>query len=354
MPLAELALENIRCVQRAELALAPGINLIHGPNASGKTSILEGIYLLGRGRSFRTRNTERLIRHGEASLQAIGRTVGAVSQPLRVAVARNVPISAEVAGVAVRSLAQLAQAFAVQVIEPGIHRLVEEGSPRRRRWLDWAVFHVEPTFIDSWQRYTRVLKQRNAALRAAGPAAVVQAWDSELLRHGNDVTAARERLLALLGPYWESTLTSLADLSADLRYKPGWNQEASFEEALAASFARDRAHGVSHVGPHRADVHIRMDGRSAREVASRGQQKLLGTAMVLAQLKLLRERTDLVSTLLLDDPAAELDTRRLARFVSEVKSLNCQLVLASLEASLDPFGPADRVFHVEQGRVKAT
>jgi DNA replication and repair protein RecF len=354
MPLAELALENIRCIQRAELTLAPGVNRIQGPNASGKTSLLEGIYLLGRGRSFRTRNTERLIRHEAASLQVIGRTEGPVSQPIRLRLARNAPLAADVAGVAVRSLAQLAQAFPVQIIEPGIHRLVEEGSPRRRRWLDWAVFHVEPTFIDSWQRYTRVLKQRNAALRASALAEVAHAWDSELLRHGNDVTAARERVLAMLAPHWDRTVAWLADVPADLRYRPGWQVESSFAEALAASFARDRAHGVSHVGPHRADVQIRIEGRSAREVASRGQQKLLGVAMVLAQLKLLRQRTDLVSTLLLDDPAAELDTDRLARFVGEVKDLHCQLVLTSLQAPLEAFGRADRVFHVEQGRVKAT
>src|SRR5450755_2547410 len=222
MPLAELALENIRCIQRAELPLAPGTNLIRGANASGKTSILEGIYLLGRGRSFRTRNTERLIRHDETSLYVIGRTEGALSQTVRVTVARHTPVTAEVAGSAVKSLAELAQAFPVQVIEPGIHRLLEEGSPRRRRWLDWAVFHVEPAFVGSWQRYPRVLKQRNAALRA-GPAEVARAWDSELVRHGEAVTAARTALLALLTPYWQETVGLLSDLAADLRYTPGWN-----------------------------------------------------------------------------------------------------------------------------------
>src|ERR1700691_264343 len=123
MPLAELALENLRCIQRAELVLAPGINLIRGPNASGKTSLLEGIYLLGRGRSFRTRNSERLIRHGEDTLNAVGRTLGALSQRLRIEVARNETTRAEIAGVAVGSLAELAQAFPVQIIEPGVHRL---------------------------------------------------------------------------------------------------------------------------------------------------------------------------------------------------------------------------------------
>jgi DNA replication and repair protein RecF len=353
MPLALLALENIRCVERAELSLDAQTNLIRGPNASGKTSILEGIYLLGRGRSFRTRNTQRLIRHDTAMAQAIGRTDGALPQAIRVAVTRTAPLCGQLAGTAISSLAELAQAFPVQVIEPGIHRLVEEGSPRRRRWLDWAVFHVEHGFVGSWQRYTRVLKQRNAALRA-GPAEVARAWDSELVRHGEAVTAARTALLALLTPYWQETVGPLSGLAADLRYTPGWSQESSFSTALDASFARDRLRGISHVGPHRADVQIRIDGRPAREVASRGQQKLLAIAMVLAQLKMLRDRTDLVSTLLLDDPAAELDADRLARFVREVKSLRCQLVLTSLEPDQEPFGPADRVFHVEQGRVKRT
>src|SRR6202451_2765480 len=116
MPLAELALENLRCIQRAELAPAPGINLIFGPNASGKTSLLEGIYLLGRGRSFRTRNSDRLIRHEAGVLQAMGRAAGALSQRIRVQVARDQPTVADIAGVAVGSLAQLAQVFPVQVI----------------------------------------------------------------------------------------------------------------------------------------------------------------------------------------------------------------------------------------------
>src|ERR1700691_2870848 len=115
MPLAELALENLRCIQRAELALAPGTNLILGPNASGKTSLLEGIYLLGRGRSFRTQNSERLIRHEERALQAAGLTSGALGQRIRVRVIRDQPTAAEIAGVSVASLAQLAQVFPVQI-----------------------------------------------------------------------------------------------------------------------------------------------------------------------------------------------------------------------------------------------
>jgi DNA replication and repair protein RecF len=352
MPLAELALENLRCIERAELALASGTNLIHGPNASGKTSLLEGIYLLGRGRSFRTRNSERLIRHEAQILRALGRTSAPLSQSIRVEIRSREPTTAEVAGQPIRSLAQLAQVFPVQAIEPGIHKLIEEGSPRRRRWLDWAVFHVEPQFVDSWQRYARVVRQRNAALRSVPDTA--RAWDAELIRHGDAITASRTRLFATLKPYWEETVHELAGLSAELRYTPGWNQDATLADALSAAWVRDSKLGLSHVGPHRADVQVRIGGRAAREILSRGQQKLVAAAMVLAQLQMLREKTDLTPTLLLDDPAAELDTDRLKHFVDQVRALECQLVVTSLNGARALFGPPDRVFHVELGKVKLT
>src|SRR6202008_1704427 len=90
--------------------------------------------------------------------------------------------TARVGGRSAASLAELSQVFAVQVIEPGIHRLIEEAGPRRRRWIDWAVFHVEPQFVETWVRYVRALRQRNAALKiTAGDA---DAWDPELARLG--------------------------------------------------------------------------------------------------------------------------------------------------------------------------
>ena len=134
-------------------------------------------------------------------------------------------------------------------------------------------------------------------------------------------------------------------------YSRGWSQEVPLPQALTDSRARDESKGQTHSGPHRADVLVRMAGRPAREVLSRGQQKLVAIAMTLAQIQLLQERTSLAPTLLLDDPAAELDGPHLLRFIEEVGRLNCQLVLTSLQPHLDLFGKPERVFHVEQGGV---
>ncbi len=349
MSLQTLKVEDVRCLHRAELELHPRHNLIWGPNGSGKTSLLEALYLLGRGRSFRTRNSERLIAHGERQLTVFGGTPGPVPQSLGIQVLKSGPTVARINGQNAASLTELAQVFPVQVIDPGVHKLLEEGGFRRRRWLDWSVFHVEPSFADSWLRYSKAVKQRNAALRHQPEHA--GAWDAEVIRLGQILTEARLSLMQQLGPIWEPTVQSLSGLNVEMNYSRGWAQEVTLEQALRDSRTRDQARGLTHSGPHRADVVVRLAGRPAREVLSRGQQKLVAIAMILAQLKLLGRFTSVTPTLLLDDPAAELDESRLAGFIDEVNRLHCQLVLTSLQAHSDPFGAPGRVFHVEQGRV---
>ncbi len=364
MSLLHLRVDNVRCVEQAELELHPGQNLIWGSNGSGKTSLLEAIFLLGRGRSFRTRNSERLVRHGQESLVVFGRVgnrpegaalAGAAVElgldvPLGVQVSRAEGTTARIRAAPAKSLTELTQVFPVQVIDPGIHKLVEEGGFRRRRWLDWGVFHVEQQFGDWWLRYTRAVKQRNAALRAHPSEAGV--WDGEVARLGELIAEARRRLLDELMPYWRASVVALSGLEPELHYFKGWTQDLSLREALAASRSRDEAKGLTHVGPHRADVLIRLNGRLARDVFSRGQQKLVAVAMTLAQLNLLREATHTTPTLLLDDPAAELDGSHLSRLIEQVIHLRSQLVLTSLHAESRLFGTPDLVFHVEQGRVQ--
>lgn len=336
-------------MQHAELALDPQRNLIWGSNGSGKTSLLEAIFLLGRGRSFRTRNSERLIRHAQPRLTVFGRTDGTLPQAIGVQVAKSGGTTARINSATAGSLTELSEAFPVQVIDPGVHKLVEEGGFRRRRWMDWAVFHVEHGFADLWVRYTRAVKQRNAALKSQPAQAAV--WDPEVARLGELIAEARHRMLDQMQPAWRQAVAALSGLDVDLHYSRGWSQEVSLAQALQDSRARDLARGLTHSGPHRADVLVRLGGRAAREVLSRGQQKLVAIAMTLAQIQLLREKTAITPTLLLDDPAAELDEAHLQKFIEEVSRLKCQLVVTSLQPESDLFGRPEKVFHVEQGRV---
>jgi DNA replication and repair protein RecF len=356
MTLSELTVRDFRCIELAELSLHPGRNLIWGGNGSGKTSLLEGIFLLGRGRSFRTRNSERLVRHGRERLVVFGRTessgaeAGGLVHAVGVEVNRKEGTRARIDAAAVGSLADLSRAFPVQVIDPEIHKLIEEGGRRRRRWLDWAVFHVEPQFADWWARFTRAVRQRNAALRERRGGAA-RPWDVEVAGLGERISEARRQVVEQMQPYWREVVAGLDCPTGELQYFRGWGAQHTLAEALEASRGRDEMRGLTHAGPHRADVLIRVDGRLAREVLSRGQQKLMAVALTLAQLRLLKEAFGTTPTLLLDDPAAELDAEHLGHFVDQIAPLGCQLMITSLHPETLPFGTPDRVFHVEQGRV---
>lgn len=348
MSLATLRIRDLRCLAEAELSFGPHLNLIHGSNGSGKTSILEAAFLVGRGRSFRSRHTETLIRRGSEALQVFAQTV---DPPHRIGFEyrREQSYSARVDGSDVGGLAELPRALFVEAIDPEVHRLVEGAPGERRRWLDWGVFHVEPQFLDSWQRFSRALRQRNAALKSGEDP---RPWEGELASQGEAVARARGLWFDQLKPLLTDAIQRLAQLEVELSYYRGWSAERSLSEALEQSLDRDSERGSTLSGPQRADVLLRVAGKAAKESLSRGQQKLVAAAMVLALLRRLKEEGAPTATLLLDDPAAELDAARLGDLVAMVQSLECQLIITTLEANRAPFGRPERMFHVEQGRVR--
>ncbi len=353
MPLTWIRVEQFRCLERVELDLDPQLNFFVGPNASGKTSLLEAFYFLGRGRSFRTRRLDPLIRHGQKALTVVGRVTAAGRETTLGVRAGRDGTEIHVGGRPAQTAADLAEHFPPQVIEPEIHKLLEEGPGRRRRFLDWGVFHVEPSFLIGWQRYYRALKQRNAALKQQLPDAAVSAWDAELCETGEALAAQRRAYLGLLGEPVRRMGQRLLGLDTDLAYHPGWPEGRSLLETLTRDRDRDRRYKATQQGPHRADVTVRVAGHAAKDRVSRGQQKLLAAGLTLAQLEIQERDRPGRSALLLDDPAAELDRESLERLLDCVRELNTQLLVTSLSTGIPGLPPGGRTFHVEQGRVES-
>lgn len=351
MGLGRLQVTDFRCLQSAELHLDPHFTLIGGPNASGKTSLLEAIYVLGRGRSFRTRRLEHLIRQGSERFVVFGEVDTATRRvAMGVEGSRN-GVRAQIDGDRPSSLAELALFLPVQIIDPEVHHLIEEGPSRRRRFLDWGVFHVEQSFVGHWQRYQQVLKQRNAALKARQPKAVVSVWDSDLVRSGDLLTAARTRYVASLGTPAAVIGQNLLAMELSLSYRNGWAKDLTLAEALEQSWNHDQELGATQVGPHRAELAIRLDGAAVRDRISRGQQKLLAAALLIAQLKLFPEDSPVQPSLLLDDPAAELDDQRLANLIRQVSSQSVQLIVTTLHGEFPAFGVPGQRLTMSDGRV---
>ncbi|MEX2496383.1 MAG: DNA replication/repair protein RecF [Woeseia sp.] len=346
MALRFFSCTDFRCVSSVNLEPDARYNLIYGSNASGKTSLLEAIACLGRGKSFRGAPTDRLVRHGASEFLLFGRVEEAGrAQTIGV---RNGRCGLEISIDGDRSggTAALAMTLPLQVVDPEVHNLVAGGPEHRRRYLDWIAFHVEPDYLRVWRRFRRVLRQRNAALRSG---ADLRGWDPEFTEGALAVHEARQRALEQTLGALERTGRRLLGSRVGFEYTHGWNAGLSFPEALAAGLERDQQTGTTQSGPQRADLRLVYDERQARKLVSRGQQKLLACAMILAATEVAQEKLGRSMLLLLDDPAAELDEHSLERLMQDVAALQNQVIATSLEPEPRLFPEAPARFHVERG-----
>ncbi len=347
MTLRRFHCTDFRCLSAVELEISPRYNLIHGANASGKTSLLEAIAYLGRGRSFRGAPLDRLIRHGATEFVLFGRLeTGTRGVALGV---RNSRAGLEISvdGDRTASAADLAQRMPLQIVDPEVHNLVAGGPELRRRYLDWIAFHVEHGYLSLWRRFCRALRQRNAALRE-DPAAL-RSWDLEFVDLALQVHAARLRTLEITRPVLTQTGLKLLGGPVGFEYQPGWTPEKSLAEALAGGRERDFQQGSTRAGPHHADLKISHDEREARKRVSRGQQKLLACTLILAATEVVQAHLQQPLLLLLDDPAAELDGESLERLMGAVAALDSQVLATALQQDPSLFPEPPATFHVEQG-----
>lgn len=350
MPIQDFAARDFRCLAGIEFTADPRYNLVYGANASGKTSVLEALAYLGRGKSFRGAPTGKLIRHGEKEFILFGRAAdGGREASIGV---RNSADGLEIrVDGAAGGAASLARALPLQIIDPDVHELVAGSPDGRRRYLDWVAFHVEPRFLDSWRRFRRTLRQRNAALRGNASTAVIDGWNAEFVELAAGIDAGRRQAAEAVGAGLGKIGADLVGSEVRIEYRAGWNEDRPLGATLEAGLDRDRQLGSTQAGPHRADLALIYDQRQARKLVSRGQQKLLACALVLAATGTAQAALERPLLLLLDDPAAELDGDALERLMRHVVGLGCQVVATSLEAATPLFPDSPALFHVERGQL---
>ena len=362
--LSSLQISHVRNLDAVRLEHLRRVNIFFGRNGSGKTSVLESIHLLGLARSFRGSSIKSLISHGQSACTVFGRLSssdgpGLVSLGVRRSTAGEAQI--KVAGRIVRTVAELAEELPILVINADSFDLLTGSPVARRQFLDWGVFHVEHQFFYQWQRYQRCIKQRNKLLRHGkiSPRELA-VWTRDLAASGSAVTEFRRAYFNLLEPRFQAIMCQLSPAleGLELRFRQGWDQRLSYEEALEGSAASDIEQGYTHIGPQRADIKVMINGHPAADTLSRGQQKLVVCSLKLAQGQLMVEMGRRQCAYLVDDLPSELDRQHSMHVCSLLASMDAQVFITCVHredvmAAWPDAGRDDMaVFHVEQGQVK--
>lgn len=354
MRVKTLNISNLRNIVSAQIEPDPCLNCFIGENGAGKTSILEALVVLSKGRSFRTGQISSLIGPETSNFQVVGNIETQTGTDHLLGMERGADYwTARHNQEDVNQLSELTQLVPHVLLEPNSHTLVSGPPDGRRRYLDWGVFHVEHGFLLIWRRYSRVLKQRNAALKQSNPS-VVESLDPQLISLGEELHRLREHYAQILTeklteilPAFSKTLEGIA-----LRYRKGWAGD-SLAESIEASSQRDADRGSTGPGPHKADLYLSLNGVPAKERLSRGEQKAMTAALIMAQAQMICESGE-KPLLLLDDVASELDEVHLVRVLSAAMHLDVQIWLTGtrLVPAIMACGGSSAVFHVKHGRVE--
>ena len=397
-----LQVSHLRNLTQVNLQPA-ACNVIIGANGSGKTSLLEAIFLLSRGKSFRHHQPKRYIQHHQDSATVHAKLND--SRTLAIQKQADATTVLRLNQTTVYNQSILTEQLPTLLIDPSTMDMLEQGSASRRQLLDWLVFHMKQGFHPQWVAYQRLLKQRNSLLKQRRHLTHVQlselrAWDKGLASHAALIHHYREAIFEAWQPYFSESISQLLPAYAEqlsLSYNAGYDTSVAFDIQLNERLEQDLQLGYTRIGNHRADIHVhwRSTGSTqttneninaslsvdsttklpvlkeqAANILSRGEKKLLITALRLSQLPLLlnvKSNSDLsrndaklnaTPVVLLDDITAELDERAIEILLATLAQLPCQVFMSSLTDSILPmineYWSEPKVFHMKQGEISLT
>lgn len=352
-----LRLMGVRNLHDGKINPNRRLNIITGINGSGKTSLLEAIYILSMGRSFRCSDLQPVITHQKKSF-ICSAEVRRSDQSLSLGIEKKInhPLRLQVGGKDGFNLSQYIGNLVTQLITPDSFNLLTDGPDIRRKFIDLGVFHVKHAFIKHGIRYKKLLKQRNAALKQQASDMVIRAVDEGLIEAGEAITSTRKAYLEGFMPIFNDVLTKfLPEANVYGHYMQGWPENfVNFGDALRASLSQDRRYRMTMVGPHRADLKFSISGYPAQQVLSRGQQKLFVSALIMSQSMYLSREKQTNSVFLIDDLSSELDKNNVSLLLNWLIDLGNQIFITSVDEliwqDLCKNVPYE-VFHVEHGAI---
>lgn len=336
--IAQLRIHHVRNLGEGQKLDLGARNVFVGANGSGKTSVLEAVYLLSRGKSFRHHEPKRYIGHGQDAATVWAKLANGTRLALRKD--KNANADLRLNDKTARKQSDLAKALPALLVDPSGVAALENGSDGRRSLLDWLCFHSDEAFFGAWLDYQRLLKQRNSLLKnpnARRYAAQIFAWDRALSEKADALHRCRERIFAQWIVHFEQAARRLLPAYANafcLSYHSGFGG-GDLASALRQRLDRDIELGYTRLGAHRADLGLHLDDGAKKQpalhVLSRGEKKLLLFALKLAQLRFVADQNGASPLALVDDLGAELDKDAQNALLEALLSLPCQIFVTCLD-----------------------
>lgn len=332
MSLEQLKINNFRNLQAVNLELNSGFNLILGTNGSGKTSLLEAIFFLSHGRSFKTNLSNRIINHHQNSFDIFAKinqnqnnyNVGIVKD-------KTADLKLKINGGNNHKISSLAKLLPLQLITPEGLNLLSSGPKLRRGFIDWGLFFHHPNFHGLWLDFKRIMKQRNAALATARSYNDIEIWDKSLIPIAQQISQMRQNYVAAIKQKIEQSVKLfLPEVQIDISFYQGWDNDSEFGDILRNNFERDYNLGYSFSGPQKADLRFKTNNIAVEDVLSRGQLKLLICALKIAQGEFLSEQSQQNTIFLLDDFSAELDHCKQKLLADRLIKSNSQVFITAI------------------------
>ncbi|OOF71389.1 DNA replication/repair protein RecF [Rodentibacter caecimuris] len=355
MAISRLVVEKFRNLNSLDLYFDQGFNFLVGNNGSGKTSVLEAIFYLGHGRSFKSAVINRIISYNEPHFTLFGQIQENQHQwSVGLQKLRQGNTVVKINGEEGSKISDLAHLLPMQIITPEGLNLLNGGPSYRRAFLDWGLFHHHQGFHSAWVALNRLLKQRNSALQQQFSYSAIKLWDIELAKLAHQVSEWRMEYVEALRPEIEKTCQLfLPELEIQVSFYQGWEKNTLYSDLLAQNYERDKALGYTFVGPQKADFRFKANELPVEDVLSRGQLKLLMCALRLAQGEHLTDKKQRHCIFLIDDFASELDQTKRGLLAERLKQSGAQVFVTAITPSQLKEMQAEQglVFKVNQGNI---
>ena len=356
MPLLHLDTYQFRNLNNVSISLDGNIHVIYGDNASGKTSLLEAMHVLCSGKSFLGASPRKMQQMETRDFSLRGGILMPEGYRNQLQfVWQDASLVLKSGGEKISRISEYARFQPVQAVTPASFRIIDESPDTRRRFIDWGVFHVKHDYVETWQRFQRCLSQRNKMLVQEVNNSTISAWNREYVALSEAVDGYREAYVETLKPTFHEMISRLLpESSVQIIYHRGWDPEDNLDELLDKTVDRDRQRGYTFYGPQRAELNLRMGKRVAKDIASRGQKKLITYALYLSQAQIQQQVGNYPGLLLIDDLPSELDGIHQNSVFDLLMQLPMQVVISCIEPDQINriVDQASKLFHVKQGVVK--